>query len=136
MYSDDDSMPPDYGFAKFLDNLRAGFSKFNIDVLSLDRNKELLQEAGFEDIEEKVWKVPVGGWASDPKMKMVGRYNRCVIQDALEGVSLAPYTRGLGWTPKEVEVFLVDVRKSLTNLRVHSYYTFHAVYGRKPLGTS
>ncbi len=129
-------MPSDYALAKFLDNLRDGFSKFGVNLLSLDKNQELLQEAGFVNVEEKIWKVPVGAWARDPKMKIIGQYNRCVIQDALSGVSMAPYTRGLKWTREEVEMFLVSVRESLADKSIHSYYTFHTVYGQKRLVTT
>ena len=41
---------------------------------------------------------------------------------ALEGFSLAPFTRVLGWTREEVEVFLVDVRNELRNTKVHAYW--------------
>jgi hypothetical protein len=42
---------------------------------------------------------------------------------ALEGFSLAPFTRVLGWSREEVEVFLVNVRKELKNPRIHAYWS-------------
>ncbi|KAK3356533.1 S-adenosyl-L-methionine-dependent methyltransferase [Lasiosphaeria hispida] len=130
---DDGSMPVTFGLSKFLSNLREGFSRCGIDLLSLEKNEQRLRDAGFVGVKEKIWKIPIGPWAKDPELKTAGLYNRAVIYDALQGVSLMPYTRGLGWTPTEVEVFLVDVRKSLFDVTVHSYYTFHTVYGQKPL---
>jgi hypothetical protein len=64
-------------------------------------------------------------------MKTIGLYNRNNLVDALQAVSMAPLTRGLKWSPNEVEVFLIDVRKSLMNSAIHSYLTFHVVYGQK-----
>lgn len=129
---DDDTMPEDYGLAEFLVNLRNGFSAMGYDLLSLEKNRARLAEAGFTNIREMVWKVPVGVWPKDKLMKEVGMYNREVLAEALQGVSMGPYTRGLGWTSAEVEVFLTKVRKSLADSSVHSYYTFHVVYGQKP----
>jgi len=129
---DDGTMPEDYAFAKFIATLQEALSKFNVNLLGMERYQGLLRDAGFVNVEEKIWKIPIGSWAKDSKMKTTGAYNRAVMYDALQGASMGPYTRGLGWSPTEVEVFLVDVRKSLSNSSVHSYYTFHAVYGQKP----
>jgi hypothetical protein len=124
-------MADDYGFAVFIKNLAEGLSRFGVDLLGLDKNHELLKTAGFTHVEEKVFKVPIGTWPKDPRMKTIGSYNRSVISDALQGVSMGPYTRGLKWSAEEVEAFLTGVRKSLQDKSVHSYYTFHVWYGQK-----
>lgn len=109
-----------------------GFLAFGINPLSMERDAELLAEAGFQNVQEKVWKVPIGTWPRDPKLKTAGLYNRAMLYDALQAVSLAPLTRGLKWSSAEVEVFLVHVRKSLLDSSIHTYLTFHSVYGQKP----
>jgi hypothetical protein len=40
----------------------------------------------------------------------------------LYGLSVALFTRALGWTPTELEVFLADVRKDLRNRQIHAYW--------------
>lgn len=35
--------------------------------------------------------------------------------------TVALLTKGLGWSPDEVESFLVDVRKDIENWHVHAY---------------
>jgi len=133
---DDDSMPSDYAFTGFLDNLQQGFAAFGIQLLGMEQNRQRLKDSGFVNVEEKVWKVPIGTWPRDKRMKIIGLYNRSVIYDGLQGVSMAAYTRGLKWSATEVEVYLADVRKSLMNASIHSYYTFHTVYGQKPTDPS
>lgn len=44
------------------------------------------------------------------------------IAGGLSGLSMALFTRVLGWTPEELEVFLVDVRKEMKNTKVHVYF--------------
>ncbi|KAF6814098.1 methyltransferase domain-containing protein [Colletotrichum plurivorum] len=131
---DDGTMPgPDgYGYGKFIDLCMEGFRTFGINPLMMERNAELLRSSGFENVVKKVWKVPIGVWPRDPKLKTIGLYNRSMLVDALQAVSMAPLTRGMKWSASEVELFLIDVRKSLMNTSIHSYLTFHVVYGQKP----
>ncbi|KAH6871066.1 hypothetical protein B0T10DRAFT_568536 [Thelonectria olida] len=45
---------------------------------------------------------------------------------------LAPFTGALGWTQEEVTVFLVNLRKELTDPKIHAYWPIVSVYGQKP----
>ncbi|TQN74011.1 hypothetical protein CSHISOI_01423 [Colletotrichum shisoi] len=40
---------------------------------------------------------------------------------------MAPLTRAHGWTPEEVDVFLVDVRNNIKDRNVHAYWTMTQV---------
>lgn len=129
---DDDTMKDDYAVAKFFKVVREGLLVSGVDLAGAKKNASLLREAGFINVEEKVFKVPIGLWPKNKTMKLIGLYMRSVIYDGLQAISLGPLTRGLGWTPEEVEVFLVSVRKALMNQSTHSYVTFHVIYGQKP----
>lgn len=131
---DDGTMKEDYKFAQFLDKLIEGYACFNIDLLALEKSKKLLEDGGFVNVQERVFKIPVGSWAKHPTMKTVGMYSRSVVGDALQAVSMGPFSRGLHWTAQEVESYLVEVRKSLADTSVHSYLTFHSYIGQKPKG--
>lgn len=130
---DDNTLKDDYPAGKFLNLVKDGLACFGVDLLAMRRNAQLLREAGFINVEEKVFKIPLGTWPKNRTMKMIGLYMRSVIYDGLQGIALGPFTRGLKWTPNEVELFLVDVRKSLMDGSTHSYIPFHVVYGQKPL---
>lgn len=41
---------------------------------------------------------------------------------ALEGFSMALFTRILGWSKEEVETFLIDVRKEMKDPKIHAYW--------------
>lgn len=130
---DDDTMKEDYLFAKWLDLVRQGLEKFGVDLLGPRKHSAYLREAGFVNIQEKVFKAPIGMWAKNQTLKTIGLYMRSILLDGLQGVSIKPLTKGLDWTVEEVEVFLVDIRKSLMDKSVHSYLTFHVCYGQNPL---
>ncbi|CZR69809.1 related to methyltransferase [Phialocephala subalpina] len=132
---DDGTMKEDYPTARFLQLIKEGLAVFGVDLLGVTRNAQLLHDAGFVNVETKVFKIPLGVWPKNRTMKLIGLYLRSVIYDGLQGIALGPLTRGLKWTPEDVELFLVDVRKSLMDASTHSYLPFHVVYGQKPLNT-
>ena len=53
---------------------------------------------------------------------LLGMWSLANVDPNLEGLSLAIFTRMLGWTPEEVALFLVGVRKELKSPRVHAYW--------------
>ena len=50
---------------------------------------------------------------------MWSEHNFC---GGLYGLSVALFTRALGWSAEELEVFLVGVRKDLRNRQIHAYW--------------
>ena len=130
---DDGTMKDDYIVGKFLNLVKEGLAVFGVDLLAMRKNSQLLREAGFVNIEEKVFKIPLGTWPRNKTMKLIGLYLRSVIYDGLQGISMGPFTRALKWTTQEVEMFLIDVRTGLMDSSTHSYIPFHVVYGQKPV---
>lgn len=126
-------MKEDYVVEKFFRNVKAGLETFGVDGFSTLHNVQRLEDAGFTNVEEKVFKVPIGPWAKNSILKTVGRYFRSSLYDGLQGLAMATLTRGLGWDSADVERFLVDVRKGLLDPTQHAYITFHVVFGQKPL---
>ncbi|KAJ5380711.1 uncharacterized protein N7496_003139 [Penicillium cataractarum] len=96
------------------------------------RIERWMKEVGFVDVEQRVFKVPMNPWPADEKMKDIGKWSESNWLEALAGWSYKPFL-GLGWSKNEIEVFLVDVRKSIQDRNVHAYMDFFVVTGRKPL---
>lgn len=134
--SDDNSIPEDYAFAKWLEFVRQGLEVFGVELLAPVKTPERLKDAGFSNVTERVFKVPIGTWPKNETLATVGLYNQAMCTDGLQGNSMKTFTKGLGWTAEEVEVFLIAVRASLKDRSVHSYLTFHVCYGQKPVSGS
>jgi hypothetical protein len=83
--------------------------------------KGYFEEAGFEDVVEKKFEWPVGTWAKGKRNKMLGLWCREDLLSALEGISLAILTRGLGMSREAVEGLLVGVRDDIKSNRIHAY---------------
>ncbi|KAI9815379.1 MAG: hypothetical protein M1832_005518 [Thelocarpon impressellum] len=98
--------------------------------------KQHLIDAGFEDVSEDVYKLPIGGWPKDPRLKELGRYEQVQMIDAVEPASLALFTRILEWDRVRTEALLAGVRNEFKNTSFHFYCKLYFVYGRKPLAPS
>jgi len=81
---------------------------------------------------EKKYKVPVGAWPSDPKLKVIGQYNLLYCVNGLEGWVLWSLTNILGWEYREIQIFINEMRTALLKRSNHAYYEVTVVYGRKP----
>ncbi|KAI0830422.1 S-adenosyl-L-methionine-dependent methyltransferase [Hypoxylon sp. FL0890] len=131
---DDDTMLESDVVASYARTLAHALCRLGIDcIYSMENYARWLREAGFVNVQEVKLKAPLGTWPKDPHLAKVGLYNRNMIYDGLHGFSIRPFTHGLGWTPEEVEVYLVDVRKAVLNSTAHIYLPFQSVYAQKPL---
>lgn len=65
-----------------------------------------------------------------------GMWNFENLAGGLMGLSVATFTRLLGWTVEELEVFLVDVRKEMKDTSIHSYWDMLVIHHSFPLRES
>ena len=122
-----------YAWRNFLTYLEQGMRAMGSELHAIHGIADQLTEAGFEDVQTVVHKCPLGVWPRDKRLRLCGLFLRTAIMDGLRGFAQRPLASGLGWTPIQIEIFLMDVRKSVMDSSFHTYYPFHVVYGRKPL---
>jgi hypothetical protein len=91
-----------------------------------------MQDAGFVDVQQRMFMWPSSPWPKDPLMKELGRWNQVNILDGLEGFCLALLIRGLGWKQEEVDIFVAKVSSDLRNRKIHAYFPMPVTMGRKP----
>lgn len=94
--------------------------------------KKLMKEQGFTEVVHKSYRVPIGAWAKDRKLKQVGLLNWHYIDQSLDGFAVYPMGQVLGWSREEVSELVNRMRRAIRDVRSLSYYTVKVVYGRKP----
>ncbi|KAI1914908.1 hypothetical protein LOZ12_003403 [Ophidiomyces ophidiicola] len=94
--------------------------------------KECMEDAGFTNVTEVKFKLPVGAWSSDKRMKELGQWNLLHCEQGIEGWALALLTRVLQWSADEVRALLAKMRVGLRDPSVHAYFNVVSVYGQKP----
>lgn len=124
-------MPDDYPVAVYYALFSVAFAKFGADVHVVERTASMMRDAGFINVQEHVIKLPIGAWAKDKTLRLVGMYWRMAINDILPAVG-GKLLQSLGMTPQEIEVMLVGVRKALADTQYHTYMNFYFVCGQKP----
>ncbi|RGP69230.1 mrna 3 -end-processing yth1 [Fusarium longipes] len=93
--------------------------------------RKAMQEAGFVDIEEKVFKNPIGGWPKDPEARSIGEFTQAALEQDGKGTVLHMAT-ALGWSEEEVTVFMSHFRREIRSPKIHAYFKQRAIWGRKP----
>ncbi|KAK1460716.1 hypothetical protein CCUS01_08821 [Colletotrichum cuscutae] len=130
--SDDNTLPKDSSIHEYVNLIRSGSEKMGRVFADVSTLKSLVVEAGFVDVELRIFKWPMNGWPKDEKYKKLGLWCHENFSSALEAVCIALLTRVHGWTRDEVDVFLVNVRNDLKNRSYHAYFHIYSVVGRKP----
>ncbi|CRG90736.1 methyltransferase, putative [Talaromyces islandicus] len=96
--------------------------------------KQHMLDAGFVNVRDEVFKLPLSTWHDDSRMKEIGRIRGLAMNQGVEGYSLALYTRYLNWSSGDVRDLLAKVRQEFNDVRNRMYITVHVVYGQRPEG--
>lgn len=62
----------------------------------LDLQKQFVIDAGLKNVVEERYKMPVGPWSSDKKLKEVGQWHLLECFQGIEGWAMALLTRVMG----------------------------------------
>ncbi|KAK4208054.1 S-adenosyl-L-methionine-dependent methyltransferase [Rhypophila decipiens] len=130
--SDDNTLPKDCALNRWNDFFLEASLKLGAPMNSSDHYEQQLKDAGFVNVTVVEEKWPINTWPRDKKYKEVGAWVQENIQQGLEALSLALFTNVLGWSPEQVQLLLVDVRKDLKKREYHAYWPVRTVYGQKP----
>lgn len=74
------------------------------------------------DVVEMQHKQPINAWAKDEYYKEIGSWTLASADMVLEGMTLAPLTRFLGWSADEARALCAKVRKDYRNRNIHGYW--------------
>ncbi|CVK93037.1 related to methyltransferase [Fusarium mangiferae] len=84
--------------------------------------EEYMREAGFTYLFSKSWKLPVGGWPQDKKLKQIGLYNGAFIDHSIDAFAIFPIGEILGWSEEEVTILVSQMRKALKEPRALPHF--------------
>ncbi|EEA19595.1 hypothetical protein TMatcc_009733 [Talaromyces marneffei ATCC 18224] len=130
--SDDGSHLKAENFVLWKDKLNEASQMFGKPFSDYSLHKQRMEEAGFIDISEDTFKVPIGPWPKDKRMKEVGKVQQYQMFEAVEPYSLAVFTRVLKWSNEDTRELIEKVKAEICDPQYHIYSLFTFVYGRKP----
>lgn len=120
--ADDDSIEEGSIFDLWGETSLAAGDAFGKTLRVVDESRDFIVNAGFEDVQEHRYILPIGGWSSDPRFKEIGRYNSLYWEQGMEGWCMFLLTRYLGWRYEEVIVYVAQMRNMLRSRAVHAYH--------------
>lgn len=105
-----------------IQKLDAATTKFGRPFQPIDELKPMMEAAGFVDVVESRFVWPSNTWPRDRKLKELGAWNHESMTSGLSGFFMAPMTRASNWSPEQVEMEMVAVRKDFADRGIHAYW--------------
>ncbi|EEH49312.2 uncharacterized protein PADG_05391 [Paracoccidioides brasiliensis Pb18] len=133
--ADDGSLSPDLAMVQNERLIIESSQKLGREPCPGPKLKRWVEDAGFINVTERCFPLPIGVWAKDKKLKEVGWWNQVQFLQGVEAWSLNLLTHVFGWSPKEVQVHVAYRRNDARNASIHAYYNMYIVYGQRPAST-
>ena len=102
--------------------MESASSKFGASLTDPMKWKSWFEERGYQNVTQKVFKLPFNPWPKDPRMKLLGAWEMENLLSGLEAMVNRMFQKGLGWSDAEVAVFLAYLRKEVKNPQMHGYW--------------
>ncbi|KAL1982369.1 hypothetical protein VTN96DRAFT_1400 [Rasamsonia emersonii] len=132
-YSEDDSVTPDNHLIKMLRYLGEACDKVGRTLNPGPFLKGWVEQAGFTRINEQIFKLPIGAWPKDRRLKELGSFMAVSFIEGVEAFTLTPFIDVLGWSKDEVMEFNAKVRQDVTRREAHPIYNYYVVTAQKPI---
>lgn len=120
--SDDGSATEDNKIIKLQKLVVEATQKIGKEPLPGPKLKGWMEEAGYVNVTERVFKMPLGMWPKDQRLKKTGACSLMSYLDGLEAMTYGLLPTVLKWSIEEVQVLLAEVRKEARRKDVHMYY--------------
>ncbi|KAH7174850.1 S-adenosyl-L-methionine-dependent methyltransferase [Fusarium flagelliforme] len=132
IFSDDDSCDRAPWTMEWVAKLDEASKMFGKQINIAKYHKQWMIDAGFEDVQERVHRIPIGPWAKDEKLKELGKFELTHMQMSVESHTPALFTRVWNYSQDQVMVLMEGVKREfrLRDLRLITSYRF--ITGRKP----
>lgn len=124
-------MPDDDPVKHMYNLVYHAFCKFGMDVTIPKSLEPLLRDAGFDNIQCIVKKVPIGPWIPTGNMHLVGLYQKAAVLEVMPAMAARPFT-ALGMSQAESQAVLAEARKALDDMNVHRHFHYYFWFAQKP----
>lgn len=110
---DDETVSDTNAFKKWCDDIVDASESVDRPLPLAANLKKWYIEAGFTDVHEKVYKIPVNGWPKVPRLKRLGQLWHANIDNGLQAFSYALLHRVKGMSKEEIEVSFAFLHKEM-----------------------
>ncbi|GAB1316935.1 mRNA 3 end-processing YTH1 [Madurella fahalii] len=132
IYSEDGTFKPENALGQMMRGLMEACDKIGRTLDPAPSMKKWTEEAGFEKVTEKRFKLPVGSWPKDPRLKEIGTFMTVNFVEGVEAFTAVPFRDILGWSEEEVAILNAGVRAAARRRDVHPMFDFIVITAQKP----
>lgn len=122
VFSDDGTVDEDHILGGWAKPFFEASDLLGKSIRTIDQTKERIEGAGFTNVVQRNYKVPIGAWSSDPKLKEIGRWNQLYCLNGIESWAIYMLTMVLKWKVEDVHEYLARVRTAVLDKKTHGYY--------------
>lgn len=132
-YIDDGGVNSDTAILKFTEGIREATLKLGVDVQASDHFEIMLKDAGFENIRYERVGWAIGAWPKDERDKEIGALTALNVKEYfVPGLAEGLFVKVLGWSQRQVDEMVEQVRKDIDDSKVHFYFVFTLCCAQKP----
>ncbi|KAM0326326.1 hypothetical protein ACHAQA_006926 [Verticillium albo-atrum] len=133
LISEDGTLKPDNPMLTMMNGLMEACEKIGRTMDPAPRMKQWTEDVGFKNVNQQSFKLPIGSWPKDPRLKECGTLMGANFVDGVEGFTAALFRDVLGWSQEEVTVLNAGVRAAARDRAVHPMFNVLVITGQKPL---
>ncbi|KAK4213071.1 malonyl-O-methyltransferase [Rhypophila decipiens] len=132
LYSQDGSLKPDDPMVQMMEGLTKACEMIGRSMNPAPLMEGWIKDAGFVNVTVQKFKLPIGGWPKDPRLKEVGTLMGVNFTEGVEAFTAALFKDVLGWSQEEVTILNAGVRNSIKKGSAHAIFDFLVVTAQKP----
>ncbi|KXX75653.1 Malonyl-[acyl-carrier protein] O-methyltransferase 1 [Madurella mycetomatis] len=131
LYSQDGTVTKDNPIVRMMDGLMEACDRIGRTLDPAPSMEGWVRDAGFVNVKVERFKMPVGTWPKDPKLKEIGAFLGLNFTEGVEAFTAALFKDVLGWSETEVAVLNASVRSGVKKGDAHGIFDFLVVTGQK-----
>ncbi|KAK1777495.1 S-adenosyl-L-methionine-dependent methyltransferase [Copromyces sp. CBS 386.78] len=128
----DHTVKPDSALVRFYElGNEVLSSRYGFEVEIADSLQDLMLRTGFINVRKRTYNVPIGGWAKEQRLRVIGRLMKEVSMDLCVAMAARPFIEH-GMEEKEREELRDSVKAALNDRTAHAQVPIHIMIGQKP----
>ncbi|KAK0654566.1 S-adenosyl-L-methionine-dependent methyltransferase [Cercophora samala] len=132
LYSQDGTLSKDNAMVRMMDGLMAACDKIGRTLDPAPLMKKWVEGAGFINVEVQTFRLPIGSWPKDARLKEVGTLMAVNFIEGVEAFTAALFKDVLGWSQEEVSALNAEVKATAKRGNAHAIFDFLVITGQKP----
>ncbi|PWY88266.1 TAM domain methyltransferase [Aspergillus heteromorphus CBS 117.55] len=136
LVSEDGSLRPDSHMVRMMETLKEACNKIGQTMDPAPNFEQWVEGAGFGTVHKAKFKLPVGTWPRDERLKECGSFMRVNMVEGVEAFTAALLPDVLGWDHQEVMDLNEAVRKESMKNDMHPLFEYIVFAAQKPLEES